>query len=98
MAFYQIDENGFLMFDVTEKEAREMTKEERAKLITVPCPDGLYRPKYTQDGWVEGLSDTEVKERETLAENAHTDVLEGIRQEQKRLSESILDLVELVLH
>jgi len=48
-----IDENGFFVCDSFVDELSKNT-------IKIPCPDGLYRPKWNGAKWVEGLTQAEI--------------------------------------
>jgi hypothetical protein len=51
-----VDANGFFVMDFLEG----MTLDEGLTLVTVPCPDGFYRPRWDGTAWVEGLSQEEI--------------------------------------
>ena len=48
-----VDENGFF---ITDEYVEELTK----YTIETPCPEGLHKPKWNGEEWVEGLSQEEI--------------------------------------
>jgi hypothetical protein len=51
-----VDTNGFYVTDVLEG----MALDEGMTLVTVPCPDGFYKPKWDGSAWVEGKSSDDI--------------------------------------
>lgn len=50
----KIDENGYFIEDAFVEEITEFT-------IEIPCPQGLYKPKWNGNEWVEGLTQEEIE-------------------------------------
>jgi len=56
MLYRKIDSNGLFIEDVILQNGEEVTSD----LITIPCPDGFYRPKWNGTQWIEGLAQIEI--------------------------------------
>lgn len=50
---HKIDSNGFLVEDILDESG--ITPD-----VTVICPDGFYKPKWSGTAWVEGLTQEEI--------------------------------------
>lgn len=52
---YEVDTDGFII-------ERYIEDTETTSFVTVDLPNGLYKPKFIGDGWVEGATQAEINE------------------------------------
>lgn len=86
---YEVDQYGYIKesYVVDEKE----TLENETDLIYVKIQNGLYKPKWNGNWWVEGATQTEIEELTKPQLIAPT-----LEQRIAELENTILDLLEVL--
>lgn len=98
---YRIDNNGFPTDFITvyfDEEGKLLTSIED-DIIKCIIPQGIYRPKWTGEKWIEDMTQEEIDElkKSQIKEPTEIDLL---KQEKEILAQSVYDLttiVELIL-
>lgn len=72
---YEIDVNGFLreIYVANVDESNNILDEDKIEFISVDPPNGLYKPKWTGTGWVEGATPEEIAEITKIEPQPPTD-------------------------
>lgn len=59
--YVKVDGDGFFVEDVVLDIGVEPEVESPYELISVPVPEGFYRPRWVEGEWVEGLTEEELE-------------------------------------
>ena len=70
MKLLKIDEQGYFVEDVIVKETPKIAQEDEEgntiflhdpQYIQIPCENGMYKPKWVGDKWIEGMKEEEIQ-------------------------------------
>ncbi|KON88942.1 hypothetical protein AF332_20550 [Sporosarcina globispora] len=78
-----IDENGFIIDPVIVKDSDVL----ESNLIKIPVPPLLYKPRWTENGWVEGATEEYIKNEDNRTKG--TADMDLLKQENTLLKAQI---------
>lgn len=88
---FKVDENGYFVEPVLIEDDEELPSD----CVEIPFPDGMYRPKWDGNQWLEGLTPEELDERQR--EKERQEEHRRMQSVDKRLSDMENALLELML-
>ena len=90
MKGYKIDSQGFYLEDFIYEDGQELTD----NIVTIDPPQGLYKPKWTGDRWVNGLTQEEI---EALQKPTHRQEIEVLKKQLNETDYKIIKCSEYQL-